>query len=50
MVALGVELDALGSSTGDECEFLGIELMYDVDATDLVRKQKTVHMIAENPV
>jgi hypothetical protein len=49
MVAITLELDALGSATADECEIIGLELGYQIKAMQPHRAQSE-YMVDENPV
>jgi len=49
LYAMSIELDALGSASADECRVMGVELMWEIEATTKYRK-RVVHEIAENPV
>jgi hypothetical protein len=49
LAAVSVELNALGSASTDECKLLGVEYMYQVEATDSLRR-KIENEIARNPV
>ncbi len=49
LAAITLELDALGSASADECEVLGIELMWEISACDSYR-HKTETEIYDNPV
>lgn len=49
MVAITLELDALGSAGADECEVLGVELMWEIEATDGYRHRTETEEVA-NPV
>ncbi len=48
MVAITLELNALGTATADECEILGLELAYEIKATQ-PHRARTANMAAENP-
>jgi hypothetical protein len=50
MAAITLELDNLGTSTADECEVLGIELMWEIDACDGVRRRKTASEVHRQPI
>jgi len=39
--AISVELNALGSATADECKLLGIELGYEIEATDITGRHRS---------
>jgi hypothetical protein len=48
MVGITVELDALGSATADECELIGLELGYQIKATQPHRADSE-YLADENP-
>lgn len=49
-VGMLLECDNLGSASGDEIELLGLELLYQVEATDQSGRQKTAGAAGENPL
>ena len=49
LMAMSIELNALGSSTADECKLLGAEIAYEIEATQGYRA-RSQHMLADQPV
>lgn len=49
LYAMSIELNALGSASADECKVLGVELMWQIEATDQYRRRVDLE-VARNPV
>lgn len=49
LIALALELDALGSAGADECEIIGVEIAYDIKACYLERKRVS-NLIDDNTI
>ena len=48
LAAISVELNALGSASADECKLLGLELAYEIEATQ-GHRARTANMAADQP-
>jgi hypothetical protein len=49
LVAMSIELDNLGGASADECKLIGVELAYEVEATQ-THRQRSSNLAADNPV
>jgi hypothetical protein len=49
LYAMSIELDSLGSASTDECKVIGVELMWEIEATGEYRQRSSLQ-VAANPV
>lgn len=49
LAAISIELNDLGSAATDECKLLGVEYMYEIEATDKIRR-RIAREIARDPI